>query len=247
LPWLSSPTLGSANFGSPNSQTPEWFDGGNDPHERTPSGAGVYGDQTDCRLRDPSDPADCASGRWWEVDRLHPRSGWTVVRTKSTSTMGLPDKTERGWLLAPMLFAAMTPSSHVPAIRRARSSTEVWQSVDLRDAEISKAQSVIGKPMNRRILTVVSATVDTNREAELVAGFRNLLVDFVPDGLLHTHLLKGANGRWQIQTLWRDRAALEKMRAASEPPAAPRLFRSVGADPMLQIFELMVEHVSTHE
>jgi hypothetical protein len=161
--------------------------------------------------------------------------------------MGLPDKTERGWLLAPMLFAAMTPSSHVPAIRRARSSTEVWQSVDLRDAEISKAQSVIGKPMNRRILTVVSATVDTNREAELVAGFRNLLVDSVPDGLLHTQLLKGANGGWQIQTLWRDRAALEKMRSASEPPAAPRLFRSVGADPMLQIFELMVEHVSTHE
>ena len=101
--------------------------------------------------------------------------------------------------------------------------------------------------MNRRILTVVSATVDTNREAELVAGFRSLLVDSVPDGLLHTQLLKGANGGWQIQTLWRDRAALEKMRAASEPPAAPRLFRSVGAEPMLQIFELMVEHVSTHE
>jgi hypothetical protein len=125
----------------------------------------------------------------------------------------------------------MTPRSHVPAIRRARSSTEVWQSVDLRDAEISKAQSVIGKPMNRRILTVVSATVDTNREAELVAGFRSLLVDSVPDGLLHTQLLKGANGGWQIQTLWRDRAARESMRAASEPPAAPRLFRSVGADP----------------
>ena len=71
--------------------------------------------------------------------------------------------------------------------------------------------------MNRRILTVVSATVDTNREAELVAGFRSLLVDSVPDGLLHTQLLKGANGGWQIQTLWRDRAALEKMRAASEP------------------------------
>ena len=87
----------------------------------------------------------------------------------------------------------------------------------------------------------------TNRETELVAGCRSLLVDSVPDGLLHTRLLKGANGGWQIQTLWRDRAALEKILAASDPPAAPRLFRSVGADPMLHIFELMVEHVSTHE
>jgi hypothetical protein len=33
------------------------------------------------------------------------------------------------------------------------------------------------------------------------------------------------------------------MRAATEAPAAPRLFRSVGADPSLEIFEVMVEHV----
>jgi hypothetical protein len=32
------------------------------------------------------------------------------------------------------------------------------------------------------------------------------------------------------------------MRAATEAPAAPRLFRSVGADPSLEIFEVMVEH-----
>jgi hypothetical protein len=93
----------------------------------------------------------------------------------------------------------------------------VCQSVDLRDAEISEAQSVIGKPMNRRILTVVSARVDTNREAELVAGFRSLLVDSVPDGLLHTQLLKGANGGWQIQTLWRDRAARESIAFGIDP------------------------------
>jgi hypothetical protein len=49
-------------------------------------------------------------------------------------------------------------------------------------------------------------------------------------------------GDWRIQTLWRDRDALDKMRAATEAPAAPRLFRSVGADPSLEIFEVMVEH-----
>ena len=96
--------------------------------------------------------------------------------------------------------------------------------------------------MSQRILTVVSATVDPSREAELLAGFRSLLTAPVPDGLMRTELLRGATGDWLIQTLWRDRDALDKMRAATEAPAAPRLFRSVGADPSLEIFEVMVEH-----
>jgi heme-degrading monooxygenase HmoA len=96
--------------------------------------------------------------------------------------------------------------------------------------------------MNQRILTVVSAAVDPSREAELLAGFRGLLTVPVPDGLMRTELLRSPTEVWRIQTLWRDRDALDKMRAATEPPAAPRLFRSVGADPSLEIFEVMVEH-----
>jgi hypothetical protein len=97
--------------------------------------------------------------------------------------------------------------------------------------------------MNPRILTVVSATLDPSHEAELLAGFQRILADPTPDGLIRTELLRGATRIWRIQTLWRDRATLDKMRATSEP-AAPRLFRSVGAEPTLQIFEVMVEHVS---
>jgi hypothetical protein len=109
---------------------------------------------------------------------------------------------------------------------------------------IFKSQGVGRKVgMNQRILTVVSATVDLSREAELLAGFRSLLMAPVPDGLLRTELLRSATGAWRIHTLWTDRDALDKMRAATEAPAAPRLFRSVGADPSLEIFEVMVEHV----
>jgi hypothetical protein len=97
--------------------------------------------------------------------------------------------------------------------------------------------------MSQRILTVVSATVDPSREAELLAGFRSLLTAPAPDGLMRTELLRGATGTWRIQTLWRDQDALDKMRAATEAPAAPQLFRRVGADPSLEIFEVMVEHV----
>ena len=96
--------------------------------------------------------------------------------------------------------------------------------------------------MNPRILTVVSATVDPHRESELLAGFHSLVGAPVPDGLLRTQLLRGDGGHWRIQSLWKDRDALDRMRAGSEPPAAPRLFRSVGADPSLRIFEVTVEH-----
>jgi hypothetical protein len=97
--------------------------------------------------------------------------------------------------------------------------------------------------MANRILTDVSAIVDPVREDELVSGFRKLIGEQVPDGLVRTELLRGADGPWRIQTVWRDRDALDAMRAAPEPPAAPRLFRTVGADPSLQVYEITVEHV----
>jgi hypothetical protein len=95
--------------------------------------------------------------------------------------------------------------------------------------------------MNQRILTVVSATADPSREAELRADFQSL--DSVPvDGLLRTELLRTAPGAWRIQTLWRDRDALvEQMRAATEAPAAPRIF--LGADPSPETLEVMYEQM----
>ena len=95
--------------------------------------------------------------------------------------------------------------------------------------------------MTDHVLTAVSATVDPAREAELVAAFRRLTEDPTPDGLLRTELLRGPAGRWLVQTLWRDRAALDAMRAAPEPPAAPELFRSVGAEPALEILEVAAD------
>lgn len=90
--------------------------------------------------------------------------------------------------------------------------------------------------MTGHILTEVLATVDADREVELLAGFEELAAGPLPDGLLRTELLRGSNQEWRVQTLWRDRAALDAMRAGPEPPAAPRLFRSVGAEPTLRVY-----------
>lgn len=89
-----------------------------------------------------------------------------------------------------------------------------------------------------RVLTEVSAHVRADREADLRAGFAALLRAPLPEGLLRTELLCGPDDEWRIQTLWRDREALDAMRAAGEPPAAPQLFRKVGAEPVLTILEV---------
>src|SRR5215212_7366445 len=86
--------------------------------------------------------------------------------------------------------------------------------------------------MGQRILTDVSATVDLDRESELVAGFQQLISAPVPDRLIRTDLLRGADGRWRIQTVWRDRDALRAMRTASEPPGRPEALPQCGRRPV---------------
>jgi len=94
------------------------------------------------------------------------------------------------------------------------------------------------------VLTVVSAMIDPAEDGRLVSGFTELGRQPLPDGLLHTQLLRGSGGEWRIESRWRDRAALDAMRAAPGEPAAPALFRSVGGEPRLQIFDVAAEHVA---
>ena len=98
--------------------------------------------------------------------------------------------------------------------------------------------------MSGQILTEVSATVDAGRETDLVEGFREITSGGTPDGLIRTELLRGQRGHWRIQTLWRDRATLDAMRAGPEPPAAPRLFSDIGAEPSLQVYEVEDRYVA---
>jgi quinol monooxygenase YgiN len=95
--------------------------------------------------------------------------------------------------------------------------------------------------MSAQIMTAVTATVDPHHESELVDGFRELTAGPMPDGLIRTELLRGPHGTWTVQSVWRDRAALEAVRTSPEPPAAMELFRRIGADHSHQVFS--VEHV----
>jgi hypothetical protein len=87
------------------------------------------------------------------------------------------------------------------------------------------------------VLTVVSAVLEDERADGVVSEFEKLLATPWPDGLERTELLSGPDGLWQIQSLWRDRAALDAMRASGEPPAAPALLSALGGTPSLQVLE----------
>lgn len=96
--------------------------------------------------------------------------------------------------------------------------------------------------MTRQVLSEVSAMVAEDREAELAAMYRELTSGPLPNGLIRTELLREAGGRWRVQSLWRDVAALEAVRTGRDRPAAPDLFRRVGAEPTLSVFEVVVAH-----
>jgi quinol monooxygenase YgiN len=93
--------------------------------------------------------------------------------------------------------------------------------------------------MDEQILTSVSAEVDPSRNGELVDAFSALVAGALPDGLVRTELLRGQDGTWRIQSLWRDRAALMAARESGERPAALVLFERVGAQHAHEVFTVV--------
>ena len=91
------------------------------------------------------------------------------------------------------------------------------------------------------ILTIVTANVDEGRAQDLTAAYEMLLAGDLPDGLVETQLLGDGKGHWAIHSLWRDLAALDAMRAAPDPPAAPALFRRFSAQPVLAVMNVLVD------
>jgi len=94
--------------------------------------------------------------------------------------------------------------------------------------------------MDNPVVTAVDAVVPSERETELVDGFRRMTESSLPEGLLRTELLRGQEGHWRIQSTWRDLATVKALRASGARPAAQDLLESVGATHTHDVF--FVEH-----
>ncbi|WP_042433835.1 antibiotic biosynthesis monooxygenase family protein [Streptacidiphilus anmyonensis] len=98
--------------------------------------------------------------------------------------------------------------------------------------------------MIKWVLAEANVSVAPEHEARLIAAYHRLIAQPLPDGLLQTELLRGQDGRWRIQTLWRDRVAMDVMRGSSQGPTAPRLFHDLDAEPEFEIFEVVDEWIT---
>lgn len=95
-----------------------------------------------------------------------------------------------------------------------------------------------------QVVTAVDAVVPPAREADLLEGFSRLVSAGHPDGLIRSELLRGQEGRWRIQTTWRDRDAIIALRASGAKPAAIELLDSLGAEHTHGVFTIEQSHPS---
>lgn len=87
------------------------------------------------------------------------------------------------------------------------------------------------------LVTVLEAHVPPERAEDLLRGYGEA-TGSLPPFIERTFLLQEADGDvWQIVTVWPSRRALETYRASVETPEGVRMFRAVGAEPTLRIFE----------
>lgn len=89
------------------------------------------------------------------------------------------------------------------------------------------------------IVTVLEGHVPAGREATLQEAYQSASAE-LPPGLIHSELLRDARDptRWIIQTWWESREVLDAMRSAGTP-AGVLMFRAVGSEPTLDVFELV--------
>jgi quinol monooxygenase YgiN len=94
--------------------------------------------------------------------------------------------------------------------------------------------------MTAGVVTMVSARVAPARVSELTGLFSAAVRAGMPERH-QTSLLRGDDHRWLLLTVWRSRAELDAYLSSTAEPFALRLFRRVGAEPEVAVFDVMVD------
>lgn len=93
------------------------------------------------------------------------------------------------------------------------------------------------------VMTVLEARVPRERWAELERTYREGLGPNVPPQMARSLLVQGARDPevWQLLGFWRSREALDEYRRSVETPGGVLLFRGVGSEPELAIYDVVRE------
>ena len=84
-------------------------------------------------------------------------------------------------------------------------------------------------------LTMVEATVASERESDLRAAWAAETAGALPSGLVESWLVRGEGGSWRVVTVWESRDAVLAMRSAGRP-AAVVMFEAAGAEPSVSMW-----------
>ena len=89
------------------------------------------------------------------------------------------------------------------------------------------------------VITILEAHVSTENWAALQNDYENR-TKHLPSQMVRTFLLQSAVDQtlWQIISVWKSREALDEMRNSGETPEGIVMFRNVGAEPKLSIFNV---------
>jgi quinol monooxygenase YgiN len=88
------------------------------------------------------------------------------------------------------------------------------------------------------VVTMVEGHVDQDREGDLLAAF-SAAGESLPSAIVESFLLKAEDSNaWRIVSVWRSREELDSYRASVETPGAIRIFRSVGVEPFVKVFDI---------
>lgn len=89
------------------------------------------------------------------------------------------------------------------------------------------------------VITVLEAKVGEENWSAFQDDYKNRTAQLPPQ-MLQTFLLQDVADQtlWRIVSVWKSREALDEMRNSGEIPTGVLMFRKVGADPKLSIFNV---------
>ena len=93
------------------------------------------------------------------------------------------------------------------------------------------------------MVTVLEASVEPDREADLLAAYRATADMPFPAAVMHSYLVRARDQRstFRIMTTFRSMEDLVAMRASGETPRGVVIFNAAGADPVLSVYEVVDE------
>ena len=104
-------------------------------------------------------------------------------------------------------------------------------------AQAAGQRELMGKEQSM-VVTMLEARVAPDKEQDLLREYGRA-GDKLPPAIIETFLLRAPNSEvWKIVTVWRSQDALKAYRVSVDIPEGVRIFRVVGSEPTLSIFDV---------